>query len=208
MDIYLIKYLEEGMNFENYIHYLSNCKCNHCGLHKKSSMVLYKGDPSSEIAFIGEAPGAEEEKQGTPFVGQAGQLLDDVFANLNVNPENFFISNILLCRPPENRTPYVDEIQQCGYHVLSMLYFLPNLRRIVTLGNTSSHYFLKTSNSMKNMHGENYDAPALSNLLNKEVTITPTYHPSAPSYGGQDGLKQIIQKDIKKILNEVKNEIR
>ncbi len=90
------------------------CNCTNCGLHKgRNKFVFGSGNPNADVMVIGEGPGAEEDKQGLPFVGRAGQLLTDILKAIKFSREEVFIGNIVKCRPPDNRTPLPEEMETC-----------------------------------------------------------------------------------------------
>ena len=100
------------MNWEELSGYCNNC--NRCGLSQtRHNVVLGKGNVCAPILFVGEGPGAKEDEQGLPFVGQAGQLLDLALESLGFTADDYYITNVVKCRPPENRTPLSEEIDAC-----------------------------------------------------------------------------------------------
>ncbi|MGC9079326.1 MAG: type-4 uracil-DNA glycosylase [Nanopusillaceae archaeon] len=158
-------------------------KCTRCPLYQyKKNYVPGDGDPNSEILFIGEAPGREEDLQGKPFVGKAGQVLNENIKNiLNLDRNKVYITNVVKCRPPNNREPKDEEIKACSIWLEKQLEIIkPSI--IVTLGYYSTkwifEYFgLKFDSIMKN-RGKIYKV----NRWGKEIKIIPTIHPASTLY--------------------------
>lgn len=145
--------------------------CEKCGLCKsRNSFVFGKGSHDSDIMIIGEAPGAEEDKQGLPFVGRAGQLLDKILAAVDLNLSNVFISNIIKCRPPNNRDPEPIEIQSCREFLDKQIDILkPKI--ILSLGRVSGRTLLNQELSLSKMRGKVHQY--------RNIPLVVTYHPSA-----------------------------
>ena len=121
-------------------------KCNKCVLcQNRTNTVFGVGNENADIMFIGEGPGADEDREGEPFVGKAGKLMDQAFIGLGIMRENIYIANIVKCRPPNNRTPHKDEANACLDYLRNQV-ILIKPRIIVLMGNTA----------LKNILGENY----------------------------------------------------
>lgn len=117
--------------------------CKQCALATTRTQVVFsRGDPRSRLWLIGEAPGADEDKQGQPFVGRAGQLLDKIMAAAQIEPNEVFITNTVLCRPPGNRVPTDEEIAACAVHRNGLLEIW-NPPLVVLLGGTAARVFLR-----------------------------------------------------------------
>ncbi len=176
---------------------IMNCqKCDLWG--SRSNTVPGEGDLSANVMFIGEAPGFNEDKQGKPFVGRAGKILDELLGSIDLSREMIFIANILKCRPPENRNPKQDEIISCkGY--LDDQISLIEPRIIVPLGNFACQYifkkFLLPGESIGNVHGKVFKKNTLSGLL----VIIPMYHPAVATY---NPTKIIVLKEDMKVLKD------
>jgi uracil-DNA glycosylase len=141
-------------------------ECKNCELCKNRIVPYnYRGKPESKVIFIGEAPGEEEQKQGKPFVGRCGKLLDKILLEININPErDVYITNIVKCRPPNNRAPLQHEIIACqNYLIEEMRTIKPKL--IVTLGRTPGFWWNKN---------EGFDWL----VYNSEKLWLALYHPS------------------------------
>ncbi len=119
-------------------HYNSFKNCEKCGLSKTRTQVVFgDGNIQSKVVFIGEAPGADEDAQGKPFVGRAGRYLNDVLKEVGLPRSEIYITNVVKCRPPENRTPTLEEIQKCIPYLIKEIEIL-NPKMIVLLGKTAA----------------------------------------------------------------------
>ena len=128
--------------------------CTACGLHKtRANTVLGVGDEQADWLFIGEAPGAEEDRTGEPFVGQAGKLLDNMLAAIGLNrSENVYICNVLKCRPPGNRNPEPEEVAKCSPHLAKQIALIqPKL--IVAMGRFAAQTLLNSDASIASLRG-------------------------------------------------------
>ena len=180
--------------------------CKRCELWKfKKNYVPGEGNPNANIVFIGEAPGSEEDKQGRPFVGSAGKYLTQVMEKFGIKREDVYITNVLKCRPPNNRDPTPTEIEACKPYLIEQLEVIkPSV--IVCLGRFSasvvfSLFGLKFS-SISKVRGEVFEV----RRWNKNVKVIALYHPAAVLYRPQ--LKEIFEKDFKKIVNLLNEEKR
>ena len=146
-------------------------KCTKCALSKtRKNIVFGEGDPESRLMFIGEAPGAEEDNTGKPFVGRAGQLLTKIIESINLKREEVYIANIIKCRPPENRNPIEDEIASCAPFLKEQIAIIrPQI--ICTLGKFSTEFIIgNDKGSISSVRGKTYNYDG--------ITVIPTYHPS------------------------------
>jgi DNA polymerase len=145
--------------------------CLKCPLGQtRTKFVFGTGNPSASLMFIGEAPGADEDLQGEPFVGRAGQLLNKILEAIHLRREEVFICNILKCRPPNNRTPLPEEVEQCLPYLRKQI-ALVHPKLIVCLGLTAAQNLLHTKESLTNLRGR---------VLEFEGTpLMVTYHPAA-----------------------------
>jgi DNA polymerase len=133
--------------------------------------VFARGNPDAQLCFIGEAPGADEDAQGLPFVGRAGQLLDRMIAAMGLDPEtDVYVCNILKCRPPGNRRPEPEEMAACFPYLHEQL-ALVRPRAIVALGNTAVGALLDTKLGITKVRGQ-------WKLYRGQTLVMPTYHPS------------------------------
>ena len=147
------------------------CSCMNCGLGKtRTKFVFGVGNPNADLMVIGEAPGADEDAQGEPFVGRAGQLLTKILEAIQFKREEVYIANILKCRPPNNRKPNPDEVEECEPYLIKQIELLkPKL--ILCVGLTAAHILLKTEESLTNLRASVHDYHGVPTFV--------TYHPAA-----------------------------
>ena len=136
------------------------------------------GNLQSDVCVIGEAPGYNEDKEGVPFVGAAGQLLDRLLAEIDLDRSQAAIVNVIKCRPPGNRDPQPDEIAACRPYLSAQLNYMRPLV-IVTLGNFATKFILETTVGITRARGQVYER--------KGASIVPTFHPAAALRGGRFG---------------------
>jgi DNA polymerase len=158
--------------------------CTRCRLSQaRTNIVFGVGDPHARIMFVGEGPGADEDAQGEPFVGRAGQLLNNMINAMGIRREDTYIANVVKCRPPQNRTPERDECDTCGGFLMrQILVVRPEI--IVALGATAAKYLLGVADSMANLRGSIYDfhpmlphtAPERDPEFSTKLVVT--YHPA------------------------------
>ncbi len=167
-------------------------KCIKCRLFKTRKKVVFgSGTPHTKIMIIGEAPGRDEDLQGAPFVGKAGQLLTKMLEAIDIKREDVFICNILKCRPPNNRNPLTDEIETCTPYLNQQIQLIsPEI--IVTLGKFASTYILQSEVGIMKLRGKSYEKDGR--------TIVPIFHPSALLRN--DSLKRPTWEDLK-MLKEI-----
>ncbi len=144
--------------------------CRRCGLcEHRTNIAFGTGDAEAKLVFVGEAPGYNEDKQGEPFVGKAGQLLDKMIDAMGLSREQVYICNVIKCRPPDNRDPHSDEIRQCSPFLRKQLEAIePEV--IVTLGKFASQFVTGEKNSMGALRGKWHEWEG--------VAVMPTYHPA------------------------------
>lgn len=145
--------------------------CNACGLRRTCTQVVFGvGDPNAEVLFIGEAPGANEDIQGEPFVGRGGKLLDDMLAMIGLHRKDVYITNSVKCRPPENRDPLGEEKAACrGYLRQQVRLMRPKI--IVCLGRVSAMELIDPEFKISRQHGEFFDRNG--------TLMMAIYHPAA-----------------------------
>jgi DNA polymerase len=145
--------------------------CVKCGLGKtRIKFVFGVGNPKAEVVVVGEAPGADEDEQGEPFVGRAGQLLNKILEAIHFKREEVFICNILKCRPPNNRDPQAEEIDCCEPYLWKQLEIIkPKI--ILCVGRIAGQSLLKTNSSLTLMRGKVHDY--------RGIPLMVTYHPAA-----------------------------
>lgn len=171
--------------------------CQKCELWKsRTNTVPGEGSFSADIMFIGEAPGFHEDKQGRPFVGRAGKILDEMLATVSLNRDDVFIANILKCRPPKNRNPEKEEILSCTKYlnhqidVIQPLIFVP-------LGNFACKFLFEKFSlpytKISKVHGKIFTT---TTLMGKRFII-PMYHPAVATYNPNK--KSLLIEDMKAI---------
>ena len=166
-------------------------ECKKCKLcTTRQNIVFGVGNPKAEIMFIGEGPGADEDRQGEPFVGKAGQLMNKAFDVVGIKREDVYIANIVKCRPPHNRDPEKDEITACMNYLRNQVMIIkPKI--IVLLGRIA----------LQNILGEEYRITASRGkwIEKKGIMYMPTWHPAALL---RDETKKIdFLEDLKKVVN-------
>ena len=149
---------------------ISTCKKCNLGQHR-NKFVFGVGDRHADLMFVGEAPGREEDLKGEPFVGRAGKLLDKILSSIKMDRhKNVYICNVLKCRPPQNRDPLPDEVEECEPYLLHQINLIkPKL--IVALGRISGTTLLRVDDTLKSMRGRLHDYHGTPLLV--------TYHPAA-----------------------------
>jgi len=145
--------------------------CSRCKLHAqgRTQVVFGVGNPNADLMFVGEAPGADEDIQGIPFVGRAGQLLTKMIQAINLERDQVYIANVIKCRPPGNRNPEPDEIEQCEPFLLRQIGAVQP-KVIVALGSFAAKTLLKTQDSISRLRGRVYEFQG--------AKLIPTFHPS------------------------------
>jgi uracil-DNA glycosylase len=161
------------------------------------NLVFGKGNPDASIMFIGEAPGAQEDEQGIPFVGSAGKELDKLLRSINLTLDDVYIANILKYRPPENRDPAIDEIYRHTPYLIEQIKIIkPKI--ICTLGNYSTKFVLAQFNipNMKKISGITtlHGQPNNLNIEGMDFMVIPLYHPAAMLYNPK--LRPILGQDF------------
>ncbi len=147
------------------------CDCSKCSLcSTRQNFVFGAGNPAAGIMFVGEAPGADEDRQGEPFVGAAGQLLNKIISAMDLRREDVYICNILKCRPPNNRDPQPEEIEQCEPYLKRQIELIQP-KVICTLGRFAAQTLLRSSDSMGHMRGQSHQYEG--------IPLVATYHPAA-----------------------------
>jgi len=152
--------------------------CRRCALHQSRTTVVFgSGNANAELMFIGEAPGANEDRMGLPFVGQAGKLLDKLLAEIGLNRQDVFIANTLKCRPPDNRDPHPNEIEACQDYLRRQVELIePSV--ICSLGNFATKLLRADSTGISRLHGRE----ELRLIGSRAVRLYPLYHPAAALY--------------------------
>jgi uracil-DNA glycosylase family 4 len=135
----------------------------------RQTIVFGSGNPEAQLMFVGEAPGADEDEQGLPFVGRAGQLLTKIIEAIDLKREDVYIANVIKCRPPANRPPEPDEIATCEAFLFRQIDTIKP-RVIVALGTHAAHTLLKTDAPISRIRGKQHDF--------RGAILIPTFHPA------------------------------
>ena len=154
--------------------------CTRCKLHKqgRKQIVFGVGNPRAELMFVGEGPGADEDAQGEPFVGRAGQLLNNMIKAMSLRREDVYIANIVKCRPPGNRTPERDECETCSPFLMRQIAVVKP-KAIVALGAVAAKNLLAINAPMSELRGRWYDfKPTGSDASWPGARLAVTYHPA------------------------------
>jgi len=154
--------------------------CTRCKLHQGRKQIVFGvGNPRAELMFVGEGPGADEDAQGEPFVGRAGQLLNNMIKAMGLRREDVYIANIVKCRPPGNRQPERDECETCSPFLMRQIATIKP-KAIVALGATAAKNLLAINAPMTELRGRWYDfKPAGSNPSWPGTRLAVTYHPAS-----------------------------
>ncbi len=167
--------------------------CTRCPLHSTRTQVVFgAGNANADLMFVGEAPGAQEDLKGIPFVGRAGKLLDELLAENGLVRGDVFIANVLKSRPPENRDPQPDEIEACKPYLYRQVELIePTV--ICTLGNFATKLLTRSNTGISRVHG----VPQVHQVGGRAVQIFPIFHPAAGLRTPR--VKEQLREDFKKL---------
>jgi uracil-DNA glycosylase len=167
--------------------------CERCPLHQtRTNVVFGAGSADAELMFIGEAPGANEDKIGLPFVGQAGKLLEKLLGEIGLERKDVFIANVLKCRPPDNRDPHPQEIESCQDYLRQQVDLIePTV--ICTLGNFSTKLLRADTTGISRLHGRE----EVRRIGARAVRLYPLYHPAAALY--TPSMLETLRADFQRI---------
>ncbi len=165
--------------------------CRRCPLHEKRSHTVFgEGDPAADLMFVGEGPGADEDRLGRPFVGRAGRLLDDIIEKgMGLRREQVFIANVIKCRPPGNRNPEPVEIAACTPYLHAQIDLI-RPKVIVALGKFAAQTLLESKSPISRLRGRFFDY--------RGIRLMPTFHPSYLLR--QPGDKKLAWEDIQQVM--------
>lgn len=172
----------------------SECNaCQQCGLARtRTNIVVGRGNPKARVMFIGEGPGEQEDLQGKPFVGPAGKLLDTLLEALMFTPDDYYIANVIKCRPPNNRVPNEDEAENCLPYLRNQVALIkPHI--IVCLGGTAAKYVIARDVKITQIRGRWIER--------KKYWIMPTFHPAALLR--DQSKKELLFKDIREVRTKM-----
>ncbi|MEK6690487.1 MAG: uracil-DNA glycosylase [Nitrospirota bacterium] len=167
--------------------------CRKCKLYQGRTQIVFGvGNPKSEIVFVGEGPGRDEDLQGEPFVGDAGQLLTKIIESMGLKRQDVYIANVVKCRPPNNRNPESDEIESCEPFLLRQLEIIkPKI--ICALGTFAAQTLLITKEKISSLRGNFY--------YYHDIKVMPTFHPAYLLRNPGD--KKLVWEDMKKVMKEL-----
>ena len=167
--------------------------CTKCRLAEGRTQVVFgSGHPQADLMFVGEAPGFHEDKQGVPFVGQAGKLLDKLLAGIGLTRSDVFVANVLKCRPPGNRDPQPDEIQACEAHLWKQIELIQP-KVVATLGNFATKLLSGRQLGITRVHGQEQE----TTLGGNKVLLYPIYHPAAALYTPR--MLEVLESDFRRL---------
>ena len=168
--------------------------CTRCGLCRERTQIVFGvGSPNARLMFIGEGPGADEDRKGEPFVGRAGQLLTRIIESMGLKRDEVYIANVVKCRPPENRTPLPDEIATCSPFLFQQVQAI-RPRVIVCLGTPAAQTVLGTRDTITRLRGTFLDLDG--------IRVMPTFHPAYLLRN--PAAKREVWDDMKKVIAELK----
>jgi DNA polymerase len=180
--------------------------CTRCVLHKqgRKQIVFGVGNPNAELMFVGEAPGADEDQQGEPFVGRAGQLLNNMIKAMGLEREQVYIANIIKCRPPNNRTPEREECETCSPFLMRQIATIKP-KVMVALGAVAAKTLLAINDSMSNLRGRWYEFRPTGVRSNDPnwtgAKLAVTYHPAFLLRDPRQ--KKEAWKDLQMVMKEL-----
>jgi uracil-DNA glycosylase family 4 len=167
--------------------------CTKCPLAGGRTQVVFgSGHPNADLMFVGEAPGFHEDKQGVPFVGAAGKLLDQLLSGIGLSRSDVFVANVLKCRPPGNRDPLPEEIEACESHLWRQIELIEP-RVVATLGNFATKLLSGRPTGITRVHGEEQE----TTLGGRRVLLYPIYHPAAALYTPR--MLEVLKSDFARL---------
>jgi DNA polymerase len=175
--------------------------CSRCRLHQGRTQVVFgSGDPEADLMFVGEAPGFHEDQQGIPFVGQAGKLLDRLLGGIGLTRADVFVANVLKCRPPGNRDPQPDEIEQCEPYLFRQIELI-RPRVVATLGNFATKLLSGKPTGITRVHGLEQE----TSIGGSRVLLYPLYHPAAALY--TPAMLKVLEEDFARLPALLEREV-
>ena len=167
--------------------------CTRCRLAQGRTQVVFgSGSAHADLMFVGEAPGFHEDRQGVPFVGQAGKLLERLLAGIGLSRQDVYIANVLKCRPPGNRDPQPDEIEACESHLFRQIELIePTV--VATLGNFATKLLSGRPLGITRVHGQEQQ----TTIGSRSVLLYPLYHPAAALY--TPAMLKVLESDFARL---------
>jgi DNA polymerase len=173
--------------------YREMCDSHECPLKDvRTKLVFGSGNANADVMFVGEAPGANEDRQGLPFVGRAGNLLDQLLEEVGITRSDVFITNVICCRPPGNRDPLPEEIEACKPYLYRKIELIEP-KVICTLGNFATKLLSGDQTGITKVHGR----PQEREVAGRVVLLFPIFHPAAALR--TDSVKQLLRDDFAKL---------
>jgi DNA polymerase len=167
--------------------------CTRCRLAAGRTQVVFgAGNPHADLLFVGEAPGFHEDKQGLPFVGQAGKLLEKLLLQVGMSRADVYIANVLKCRPPGNRDPQPDEMEACESHLFRQIELIQP-KVVATLGNFATKLLSGSQVGITRVHGQERE----TTLGGNTVLLYPLYHPAAALY--TPAMLKVLEADFQRL---------
>lgn len=182
---------------------LHDAQCPHCTSATAHTQTVFgEGNPDAELVFVGEAPGETEDTLGRPFVGRAGQKLDEMIKAMRLRREDVYIANILKSRPPENRTPLPGEVERCAPYLAAQLLIIQP-KAIVSLGGPATKFLLGTDTGITKLRGQwaQWVPPVESGA--SPVPVMPTYHPAYLLRNYTPQTRGEVWSDLKKVIDRL-----
>src|SRR4051812_25186141 len=175
--------------------------CTKCRLSQGRTQVVFgSGHPEAELMFVGEAPGFHEDKQGLPFVGQAGKLLEKLLAGIGLRREDVYIANVLMCRPPGNRDPLPDEVEACERFLWKKIELIQP-KVVASLGNHATKLLSGRPLGITRVHGREQE----TTLGGNRVLLYPLYHPAAALYTPK--MLEVLEADFRRLPDLLAREL-
>jgi len=175
--------------------------CTRCRLAQTRTQVVFGvGNPAADLMFVGEAPGFHEDKQGFPFVGQAGKLLDGLLGGIGLSRAEVYVANVLKCRPPGNRDPVADEIESCEPHLFRQIALIEP-KVIATLGNFATKLLSGKQTGITRVHGQEQR----TTIGGRDVLLYPLYHPAAALY--TPAMLNVLEQDFARLPDLLGSEV-
>jgi len=177
-----------------------NRKCTLCSLSEGRTQVVFgSGNANADLMFVGEAPGAEEDRQGLPFVGRSGAMLTSMLSDVGISRDDVFIANTIKCRPPDNRDPAPAEIETCQPWLFEQIRLIEP-RVVATLGNFSTRLLTGNQTGITKVHG----VPQVQRLGSRTVRLMPLFHPAAALRA--TGTRDLLAADLAKLPGLISQE--
>lgn len=176
-------------------------ECPHCTTATAHTQTVFgEGNPNAQLMFVGEAPGAEEDKTGRPFVGRAGQKLDDMIKAMGLKREDVFIANVLKSRPLDNRTPLQSEVDLCGPYLAEQIRIIEPTA-IVTLGGPATKLILNTNIGITRLRG--VWAKYIDPITGRETPVMPTFHPAYLLRAYTPENRKLVWSDMQAVMERL-----